>query len=235
MRIENLLFAFNMHDTKNFFDNLSIEFKPQVLNFITGENGIGKSTLFAALQGVVSSHARYKMKVKLNGATYSSSDNTMSDEYTSVVRVVQQQYDRMLADRFSFIENLRCANIGAHPKLQRLPEAKMFEIVKRLGIDIHAPVYTLSGGQRQMLAICMALQKRTKLLLLDEPTATLDPQNAQMVMACLQQLAKKLQLTVVIICHDQEMVKQYGENSIVKMYKKDDGTRAVMECVHDGS
>ena len=125
--------------------------------------------------------------------------------------MVQQKFDTMLADRFSFIENLRMGSCGRYPSLCLLPKnAMMPQLLERFSINYDTPVHLLSGGQRQILAILMALQKPTKLLLLDEPTAALDNANAAMVMNFLKELVASLDLTVMIICHDKELVHEYS-------------------------
>src|SRR5581483_218231 len=84
-------------------------------------------------------------------------------------------------------------------------------------IDMTTPAHLLSGGQRQILAIMMALQKPTRVLLLDEPTAALDNDNAQQVMAFLENITAELNLITLIICHDKELVVTYGHHSCYEL------------------
>ena len=98
------------------------------------------------------------------------------------------------------------------PQYQPLPK-----LIKRFGISFEKPVYLLSGGQRQILAILMVLQKPTKLLLLDEPTAALDHKNSTMVMEFLKELLKSVSLTILIICHDKELVRTHAEDDFFEI------------------
>jgi ABC-type lipoprotein export system ATPase subunit len=72
-------------------------------------------------------------------------------------------------------------------------------------LPLDKPVYQLSGGQKQLLAILMLLQKPTELLLLDEPTAALDPQRSTQLMQFLKTVAHERDIPVVMISHDQEI------------------------------
>jgi ABC-type lipoprotein export system ATPase subunit len=86
----------------------------------------------------------------------------------------------------------------------------------------------LSGGQRQILAILMALQKSASILLLDEPTAALDDKNSSMVMSFLNELlATDKNLTVLIICHDKELVDTYAHSQYHQIEVHDDNTRTI--------
>ena len=147
--------------------------------------------------------------------------------FTQQVHAVQQNYDSMIANQFTFMENLQLANLPIYPHLKRLPQATLFDVIKTLNIDPNKPAYLLSGGQRQLLAILMSLQKTTKLLLLDEPTATLDKKNADLIMQCLFQLAEQLKVTMLIICHDKELVKKYAQGNSFIIQQLENGTRII--------
>ena len=160
------------------FENLSLELCPGKLHALHGKNGVGKTVLLQLLSK------------KTEGA------------------LVNQRFDTMIADRFTFTENLQFASMKRFPspfsRLKRsLPPA---ELLDRFHIHPHIPAYKLSGGQRQILALLMVLQRSPKLLLLDEPTAALDTQNAEMVFSFLSALTDT---TLLVVCHDTALISRY--------------------------
>jgi ABC-type lipoprotein export system ATPase subunit len=212
LSVDNLSFKF---DRKNpyFFKDISLNFTPHTIHFIQGKNGSGKSTLFRILRGYVHQDEHINATFYLHGKKYVIDDPEMIDKkLTSQIKMVHQNFDLMIADQFTFRQNLRLAKLPEHPHFAPLPEHQPLPaLVKRFGIDYdHQPAYLLSGGQRQILTILMALQKPTTILLLDEPTAALDQKNASIVMAFLKELLASTSLTILIICHDKELVDQYA-------------------------
>lgn len=230
MIINHLSFKFDAKSTEYFFKNIAIEFAAHTVHFIQGDNGIGKSTLFNILQGKTNKSMLLDASFSLDGIIFKTHNNSLPQSYTQQVHTVQQNYDAMLANQFTFMENLKLAKLPSYPRLCSLPEATIFDLIASMKIDIEKPAYLLSGGQRQLLAILMALQKPTKLLLLDEPTATLDKKNAQIVITCLYALSKQLQVTMIIICHDKELIEKHaqGKSFIMKLLKN--GQRALLAC-----
>lgn len=229
MIIKNLSFKFEKSNKQSFFQDLTIKFAPHEVHFIQGDNGVGKSTLFTIIQGTTSKDVSLNASIELDGITYHTHMNTLPHSFTEHVHTVQQQYDNMIANQFTFMENLQLANLPQYPHLKPLPPAIIFDVTKTLSIDLNKPAYLLSGGQRQLLAILMALQKPTKLLLLDEPTATLDKKNADLIIQCLFQLAAQLQVTMLIICHDKELIRRYAQENNFIIQQKEDGTRVIDE------
>lgn len=228
MKICNLTFAFEASDNY-FFKDDSVTFDDGKVHFIEGDNGVGKSTFFSILRGMTSKTSKLEVSICMQDVTYRSVDNQLPTAFLDQVHMVRQQYDAMLANRFSVIENLQLANLERYPSLKQLPEAIMLDVLHKMSIDMDRPVHLLSGGQRQLLAILMVLQKPTKILLLDEPTATLDKQNAQLIMKVLHQLAEQLKITMLIICHDKELVAQYGKR-VMRIEKLPDGRRQFVVC-----
>lgn len=227
MQINNLSFKFNKNNP-DFFKDLVVEFEPNRIHFIQGDNGVGKSTFFTLLQGKTEKTSELHASITLEGKTYQTHYNSLDPKFTDQVGAVQQNYDLMIANQFSFLQNLRLAKLPLYPVLNSLPNATIFDVLNNLPIDIcSTPAHVLSGGQRQLLAILMALQKPTRILLLDEPTATLDKKNAQMIIECLQQLAAELKVTMLIICHDRELVEKYATGKYYIMEHREKSKREI--------
>ena len=147
--------------------------------------------------------------------------------------MVQQKFDLMIADQFTFGQNLQIANLPEYPFFAPLPAHKPLpKLVERFGINSNTPAYLLSGGQRQILSILMVLQKHTKILLLDEPTAALDEKNAQMVMLFLQELIITTPITILIICHDKDLVHEYATKHY---YELEVDEKTMVRSIHERS
>ena len=215
LRITHMNFSFSANTL--FFKDVSLHCLPGVLNFLQGKNGSGKSTFFNILQGHIAEQAQLTGNFSVDG----------QDIRHQYVTTVVQDVDSMLANQFSVKQNLQCANLPQYPGLHDLPEAKNLALLQEFNIDYRKRVDQLSGGQKQILAIVMTLQKSTKLLLLDEPTAALDPKNAHMVMQCLQKIAQELAITILIISHDKELVLTYAPGYYFEIKQDDYDVRTI--------
>lgn len=117
--LEHLLFKFHK-DAPYFFHNLSVVFKPKQLNFIQGQNGVGKSTLLRIMRGVIYPQERAQGTITINNTKYTLTKSSYS-ALQKRVSMVQQNIQVMLADRFSFIQNLQFARFPRYPALKQLP------------------------------------------------------------------------------------------------------------------
>lgn len=208
--LKKLSFSFH-NNVKPLFNQAEFSITKNSLTFIRGKNGMGKSTLFNILQGTIAQSSIISAELEYDGKEYKI--NTPEDipkEFTHNVKMVQQSFDSMIAPDEDFNNNLALAKLATIPGLHQLPQPNQFEaLIKTFGINTTIPVHLLSGGQRQILALCMALQKEPKILLLDEPTAALDTQNSQLLMEFLQALQSIISITILIITHDKEVVENY--------------------------
>ncbi|MBX9830484.1 energy-coupling factor ABC transporter ATP-binding protein [Candidatus Babeliales bacterium] len=228
LEIKNLNFKF-APQAPDFFKDLTVSFEKGRIHFIRGFNGAGKSTLFRLLRGKLEKQELVEGTVVVESSVQMLATGKEQYDALNTINMVQQKFDVMLADQLSFEQNLRLANLPSQPGLAALPAHKPVPaFVERFGIDIKKPVHLLSGGQRQILAILMALQKSTNILLLDEPTAALDEQNAEMVMSFLHDLVQTTGLTVLIICHDRELVMRYAQQSYFELVVDAQGVRSVV-------
>ncbi len=219
IRLTNISFSFDKNSA-SLLEGVFADFKPGIMHFVVGKNGVGKSTLFRIIQGNIHDGEQVSGIIEIDGKKHLiKTSNDMPKIYG--ISMVQQYFDGMLADAFSFEENLQMASLAHLPRLRPfVSQAPLPDFVSLLNIPKDMPVRLLSGGQRQILAILMAVQKGASLLLLDEPTATLDEENAKLVMSFLTQLLNRRSLTIIIISHDKELVASYVKDSFFEISRK---------------
>ena len=168
---------------------------------LVGDNGAGKSTLIKCIAGT---HSADSGEILFEGKPVSI--NGPKDAAKLGIEVVYQ--DLALCDNLDVVQNMYLGR-EAHSWFQQLKEppmeTKTAETLKSLAVttirSIRQPVATLSGGQRQSVAVAKAVQWNSKLVILDEPTAALGVAQTEQVLALVRRLAEQ-GLSVVIISHN---------------------------------
>jgi D-xylose transport system ATP-binding protein len=168
---------------------------------LVGDNGAGKSTLIKCIAGT---HTPDDGQVFFEGEEVHI--HGPRDAARLGIEVVYQ--DLALCDNLDVVQNMYLGR-EAHDRLQRLKEPIMeqrtAETMKSLAVttigSIRRPVATLSGGQRQSVAVARAVMWNSKLVILDEPTAALGVAQTEQVLALVRRLATQ-GLSVVIISHN---------------------------------
>lgn len=180
---------------------------------IIGANGSGKSTLMQIIAGALAPDSG---QIRFKGAIASAEQRRL------LVSHLVQAVDQGTLPELTILENMVLSQRrGRRPRLAfyQRAESSIRQILQTLGqgLDrhLHAPLATLSGGQRQMVALLMALSAQPQLLLLDEHTAALDPNSAQRVMHHTAHCVAESQLTTVMITHNLEDAIQYGNRLIL--------------------
>ncbi|MDB5119968.1 MAG: ecfA2 [Sphingobacteriales bacterium] len=221
IRIENLTKRFNPGKPNETIalNNISLQINKGEFVVIVGANGSGKSTLLNAISGslLVSSGELFIENEKVTN---------LPEHHRSqwIARVFQNPLSGT-ASELTILENFRLASIRTRPKTLRIGMNSSFtnqvkEKISSLGMGledkVHLPIGALSGGQRQALTILMSVMDELKILLLDEPSAALDPRSAEMVMKITQELIDTHALTAILITHNIKDAWQYG-NRIIQM------------------
>jgi D-xylose transport system ATP-binding protein len=203
---------------------------------LVGDNGAGKSTLIKCVAGA---HTPDSGEIVFEGQEVSI--HGPKDAAKLGIEVVYQ--DLALCDNLDVVQNMYLGR-EAHNWLQQLNEppmeTKTAETLKSLAVttirSIRQPVATLSGGQRQSVAVARAVMWNSKLVILDEPTAALGVAQTEQVLALVRRLAEQ-GLAVVIISHNLHdifetahriTVLRLGRN--VGVYERDKTTQ--QEVVH---
>ena len=177
--------------------------QPHEIHLVVGESGSGKSTLLRSVNGLVphTSGGRFWGTVTVAGR--STTTHLPRDLADTVGFVHQDPAAHVVVDQVEHEIAFGMENLGVGPTDMR---RRVEEVLDALGI---APlrgraVSTLSGGERQRVAVAAAVATARDVLLLDEPTAELDPQGADDVFAAVRRLNEDLGITVVMAEHRLE-------------------------------
>jgi putative ABC transport system ATP-binding protein len=184
-----------------------------------GSNGSGKSTLLNIVAG---SEICTSGSVTVNGT-----DVTHLPDYARskwMARVFQNPFNGTAPD-LSILDNFRLAalraqskslHVGVNAAFKKTVQEKIATLGMGLEHKISQQMGSLSGGQRQALTLLMSVMDNTQILLLDEPTAALDPRSAQVVLALADVLIKQYGLTALFVTHNLKDAHQYG-NRLIQM------------------
>jgi putative tryptophan/tyrosine transport system ATP-binding protein len=185
---------------------------------VIGSNGAGKSTLLRLIAGI---EAPDVGELSIAGETV-----TRQPEHRRAHLVGRLDQDPLAstAPGLSIEQNLAIAMMRGRRRGLRLSVTKerrrvIAEALEPLGMGLEkrltAPVGTLSGGQRQAMAMIMATIAEPRALLLDEHIAALDPRAAELVMSITQRLVTHLRLTTLMVTHNMQFALRYGGRLIV--------------------
>ena len=216
------VFARNTVDEVKALDGINLAVPEQDFVTVIGSNGSGKSTLLNIIAGVFPPEKGGQ--VVINGV-----DVTNLEEYrrSAYVARVWQEPDMGTARKLTIEENLSLALLRGHSRGLKgainKDRRKLFrETLALLGLGLETrlstPVGTLSGGQRQALALVMATLSKPNMLLLDEHIATLDPKTAETVLQLSDFIVRREKMTTIMVTHNMDIALRYG-NRLVMMHR----------------
>ena len=222
LRDVSKVFAQGTMDEVRALDGVNLDVYDQDFVTIIGSNGAGKSTLLNIVAGVYPPERGGK--VIING-----DDVTNLEEYRRAAYVgrVWQEPEVGTARMLSLEENLSLALLrgqrrGLRAAINKNRRQLFRETLAGLGLGLedrlNTPVGTLSGGQRQALALVMATISKPAILLLDEHIATLDPKTAQTVLQLSDDVIEREKMTAIMVTHNMELALRYG-NRLIMMHE----------------
>ncbi|MGI8415295.1 MAG: phosphonate ABC transporter ATP-binding protein [Nakamurella sp.] len=208
---------------------IDLSIAPGEMVVVVGLSGAGKSTLIRSINGLVTLTGG---DVRVGGASVVSARGRRLREIRSDVGMIFQSFN--LVTRTSVLNNVLMGRLHATSTVKTLlcitsaaDKAIAMDALAR--VEIPHKVYDrageLSGGQQQRVAIARALAQQPKVLLADEPVASLDPPTSQVVMRDLQRINQELGITVLVNLHFLDLARSFGDRLI--------GMRAG-EVVYDG-
>ena len=216
LKLENLTKRYNTGDLALQGIDLSIP-NGQVLALI-GPSGAGKSTLIRCINRLVEPTNGSAILNEVNLTKLSSRGLRKSRRKMGMIF---QEY--ALVERLTVMENVLSGRLGYvgfwKSFLRRFPKKDVneaFRLLDRVGLLEMADKRAdeLSGGQRQRVGICRALIQDPDLLLVDEPTASLDPKTSRQIMRLINELCQERGLTAIINIHDVLLAQMFSQRIV---------------------
>lgn len=198
LEVKNLFFHFNLK--RPIIKNLNFELEPHELVAIMGKSGVGKSTLLALMAGEIRPVAGEILidEKDINSLTKISREKSIAFVSSKPFFFTESVKDNLLRanPKASFDDLVAvCKLVHVHDEISTRPKGYDSEISQR-GVGF-------STGEKQRLALARALLKNSKILLIDEPTQSLDEENKKLVIRAIRHISNKC--SVVVATHDEDM------------------------------
>lgn len=199
-------------------NNVSLNIPEGQMVGIIGASGAGKSTLLRMTNRLIDTS---EGQIIYNGVDVSALKGKQQRAWQRDCAMIFQQFN--LVPRLDVVSNVLHGMLNSRSTLATVfniwPKAdvlRAIDILERLGVAENAPkrAEALSGGQQQRVAIARALMQQPKVFLADEPIASLDPRNAQIVMETLRDINKDDGMTVITNLHTLDTARTYCERII---------------------
>lgn len=184
------------------------------LTAVIGSSGAGKSTMLRCINRLVTADSG---EILLDGVDLLKLHGKALQNARRQIGMIFQGYN--LVDRLTVMENVLSGRLGYVPFLQgalrKFPQEDVdhaYQLLKRVGLAqyVNKRSDELSGGERQRVGVARALMQNPRILLADEPTASLDPKTSERIMELVAMLTDELNLPVLINLHNVAQAKQYA-------------------------
>lgn len=199
-------------------DGISLDFYPGEFIVVIGPSGAGKSTLIRCINRLVDPS---EGEIIFDEQHLEKLGGRKLRKERSKIGMIFQHYN--LVGRTNVIKNVLHGRLSNTPLYKSLfglypheDKKEAVDILEKVGLkdQIYKRADELSGGQMQRVGICRAILQRPKLLLADEPIASLDPLSANIVMQQLHMVSSEKKLTCIVNLHQVEYAKKYATRII---------------------
>lgn len=208
---------------KKALDRVSLQVQTGEMVALIGASGSGKSTLLRHISGLISSDADSECCLEVFGCCVQKSGRISREarDVRSRIGMIFQQFN--LVGRLSVLTNVLTGHLGAMSWFSGTfglfsPQQKQAAMVALARVGIVAQAlqrgFDLSGGQQQRAAIARVLVQGAKLIVADEPIASLDPSSARKVMNILADLNARENITVLVSLHQVEYAIRYCPRTV---------------------
>ena len=192
-------------------NNISIDIKKGEIFAIVGHSGAGKSTLMRCINGL---EDYTDGSLKVNNKEIKNLKKDELREFRKNIGMIFQHFS--LIQRKTVFENISLPMQLWGYKKEEISK-KVNDLLALVGLEEKKDAYPsqLSGGQKQRVAIARALTLDPEILLCDEATSALDPNTTTSILNLLKEINEKLNITIVIVTHEMEVVKQIAQKALL--------------------
>ena len=199
-------------------EDLSLHIQGSGITAIIGSSGAGKSTLLRCINRLVEPTSG---TVTLDGIEITRLQGAELRNMRRSIGMIFQNFN--LVDRLSVMENVLSGRLGYVSLYQaasrRYPQTdidRAFSLLERVGLQdyVNKRADTLSGGQRQRVGVVRALMQEPRLLLADEPTASLDPKTSVQILELIDDISRELDLPVLLNIHNVSQARQFSQRIV---------------------
>jgi len=192
-------------------NNISIDIKKGEIFAIVGHSGAGKSTLMRCINGL---EDYSDGSLQVNNKEIKTLKKNELREFRKNIGMIFQHFS--LIQRKTVYENVALPmQLWGYSKTEISKKVK--DLLSLVGLDEKLQSYPseLSGGQKQRVAIARALTLDPEVLLSDEATSALDPNTTTSILNLLKEINEKLDITIVLVTHEMEVVKQIAQKALL--------------------
>jgi energy-coupling factor transporter ATP-binding protein EcfA2 len=208
-------FSFRYKGNENYaLNNINLKIEEEKFILLCGETGSGKTTLIRCMNGLIPQFYSGFYKGKVFVQEKDTSITPIANLSTEVGIVFQNPENQLIAMNVEHEIAFGLENLGIPPKeiAKRIEESASLTEIEHL-LD-KAP-FELSGGEQQRVAIASILVLKPKILILDEPTALLDPYMAKKIITLLKDIQLERNLSVMISEHRLDLIIPFAEEMIL--------------------
>jgi phosphonate transport system ATP-binding protein len=196
-------------------DDVSFSIRKGEFVSVIGPSGAGKSTLLRCINRMIEVT---KGEVRFEGISVGQLNTKDLKKLRSKIGMIFQHYN--LVDRLTVIENVLHGRLGSKSTLagalgtySRDEKKQAMDVIAMLGLGhlVYQRCDRLSGGEKQRVGIGRALIQNPKMILCDEPIASLDPNAAKVIMEQLKKFSREMHITLIVNLHQVDVALKYSD------------------------
>ena len=208
LEINNLSFSYN--ENKQILKNISLKINKGEVLGVLGINGAGKTTFIKCINRIIEPDSG---DIFIDG----KSINSMTQKEIAKLIAYVPQYNNNFFD----INVLNTVMMGRIPytnqSFSENDRKIVYDLLEKMDLEVFAfrSIREMSGGERQRVFIARALAQQPKIIILDEPTSSLDLHNQLFILNMIDELAKKEELTIIMIIHDLNLASMFCDKLLM--------------------